>query len=883
MKKLLLIFLLLASSLAGAQNYLTVTGSNTRGYGSALLPAGSLTFTATDSHGNPISYQAGGGGQVVRYPITCPIVNGAVSAGCQVANVSVSNPANFCYAVQIVDSANKIVLGGPQSGYQCVQPQTSNSWCNAGACDFDQLVPNIPTALTMLLPTPTPLSIGGVYAATCTAGLVSNGTLTTGLPSCVAGGGGGSSPGGLQGQLQYYAAGGVLGGISGWSTDGVDTLTGSNNSLVLNGTGISFQALGGASGTGGFFLGASGAEIFSFGTGNSLILGSASPAYNYNLSNEHLLSGVVNPSGNTTYVYGSPLQVGVNSGGSGVNSVSDGFNITSSGTSVVGPLNVPSGTTLTIQSGGTLACASGSTCPGVSVSGGSFTNNLPILGASGTAIKSDTANVVALTGFDINAANQVTGLRGAALPALSGSGYLNWTGTAWAFTNPFNNIVLTGTITTPLVGCLYGSGGGIVAGTGSACGSGGGGGSGTVSAGAAGQFPFYLASGTTVGPNTLLSDNGTIFAYTGSGGIDATQFGVTGSGAFVFGGTYGNFSPPGAGLSNCGFGSGGVFSCSFNNGPVTAMLQSGGVNGSDITAGTVAAARIGDLSTTYLLQSQVGQSGYAASLDNTGNVPQNQLGNVVIVGNNYVLTGYCQSNVGSTNVIYYLEPTSGSSSNNCASTTLGAEMPVPSAGTAKNLYVNAVNKGSNSSNVVLYVNGVATTLTCSIASAVTCNDTTHTVALAQGSTWSLRYAPGGTSDTAQGMRASFQVAVSAGYTESGWCPGAVGTASSIYVLLPSSPAFACTGTGATEVPITTSGTATNLYVNASAQGSHTSTVTLYINGVATALSCSIATAVTCNDSADQIPFNMGSTWSLRYTTGGTSDTAADIHAAFQVF
>jgi hypothetical protein len=120
MIKKLLGFLLLACSLAGAQNYLTVTGSNTRGYGNALLPAGSLTFTATDSHGNPISYQAGGGGQVVRYPITCPIVNGVISSGCQVANVSVSNPANFCYSVQIVDAGNKIVLGGPQSGYQHV-------------------------------------------------------------------------------------------------------------------------------------------------------------------------------------------------------------------------------------------------------------------------------------------------------------------------------------------------------------------------------------------------------------------------------------------------------------------------------------------------------------------------------------------------------------------------------------------------------------------------------------------------------------------------------------------------------------------------------------------------------------------------------------------
>lgn len=470
-------FILLAASLAGAQNYLTVTGSNTRGYGSALLPAGGLVFTATDSHGSPISYQAGGGGQAVRYPITCPIVNGVVSAGCQVANVSVSNPANFCYAVQIVDSGNKIVLGGPQSGYQCVQPQTSNSWCQAGSCDFDQLVPNIPTALTMLLPTPTPLSIGGVYAATCTAGLVSNGTLTTGLPSCVPGGGGGSSPGGIQGQLQYYAAGGVLGGISGWSTDGANALIGSTNTLTLNNTGISFQALGGASGTGGFFLGSSGAEIFAFGTGNSLILGSTSPAYNFNLSNEHLLAGIVNPSANTTYVYGSPLQVGVNGSSGGVAAISNGLNITSTGTSMVGPFNIPSGTTVTVQSGGALVCASGSSCPSITVTG-SLANNVPVLGAGSGSIKADTANVIALTGFDISASNQVTGLRGAVLPALTGTGYLNYTAGTWQFTNPFASPTLsspafTGTITTPLIGCVQGTNPtGVLTGTGSPCGGG---------------------------------------------------------------------------------------------------------------------------------------------------------------------------------------------------------------------------------------------------------------------------------------------------------------------------------------------------------------------------------------------------------------------------
>jgi hypothetical protein len=210
-------------------------------------------------------------------------------------------------------------------------------------------------------------------------------------------------------------------------------------------------------------------------------------------------------------------------------------------------------------------------------------------------------------------------------------------------------------------------------------------------------------------------------------------------------------------------------------------------------------------------------------------------------------------------------------------------MPITSGGTMRNLYVNANHAGSNASNVVLYVNGVATPITCSIASSTTCSDIVHTVTVSPGNTWSVRYAPGGTSDTAQGIHASFQVAVSSGYAELAWCPGTVGTASAIYVLLPSSAGYNCSNTVATEMPIPVTGTATNLYVNAGTAGSNASNVTLYVNGAATALTCSIGSTTSCNDQLHQIPFNAGSTWSLRYAPGAASDTAANINATFQVF
>jgi hypothetical protein len=223
MKKLAL--LLFLCSLASAQNFMTVVASHTMGGGNHLLPSGNLIFTATDNSGNPISYQVGGGGQMISFPITCPIVNGTVSAPCQVANVSVSNPENFCYSVTITNAFNQLVLGGPQSGYQCVQPQTSNFWCSAGTCNFDQFVPNLPNALLMLMPPPKSASLGGVYALACPTNQVVIGILSTGYPSCGAGGG---SAGGLNTNIQFNNAG-AFGGSSNL------TWNNSTSQLTVNG------------------------------------------------------------------------------------------------------------------------------------------------------------------------------------------------------------------------------------------------------------------------------------------------------------------------------------------------------------------------------------------------------------------------------------------------------------------------------------------------------------------------------------------------------------------------------------------------------------------------------------------------------------------------
>ena len=193
MKKLLGLLVLLLVSIAcpAQQNFMQVTAANILGTNNTPLPAGQIAFQPVDPSGNIIGYQVGGGGQQINWPTLCSISNGSIVGTCQVANVSVTNPMNVCFSVTIKDSSNRILLGGPGSGYTCVQPQTTNVWCANGVCNFDQFVPNTQGAPFALLGPARTFSLGGVYASTCPSGTVINGLAdNTGRFSCVAGGGG---------------------------------------------------------------------------------------------------------------------------------------------------------------------------------------------------------------------------------------------------------------------------------------------------------------------------------------------------------------------------------------------------------------------------------------------------------------------------------------------------------------------------------------------------------------------------------------------------------------------------------------------------------------------------------------------------------------------
>ena len=183
MKKLLWLLLL---GTAHAQ-FVSVTASNIQS--GNLLASGTIVFQAVGTNQDSVSYQVGGGGQATLAPIICPITSGAIVPPCQVPDVLLTQPQNICVMATVKNAASAVVLGGRNSGYQCLQPTQNNTWCNAGLCNFDSYVPQTPsTVLVINMPLPTPLLPGGLYASTCSVGSVVLGINSLGQLVCGLGG-----------------------------------------------------------------------------------------------------------------------------------------------------------------------------------------------------------------------------------------------------------------------------------------------------------------------------------------------------------------------------------------------------------------------------------------------------------------------------------------------------------------------------------------------------------------------------------------------------------------------------------------------------------------------------------------------------------------------
>ena len=117
-----------------------------------------------------------------------------------------------------------------------------------------------------------------------------------------------------------------------------------------------------------------------------------------------------------------------------------------------------------------------------------------------------------------------------------------------------------------------------------------------------------------------------------------------------------------------------------------------------------------------------------------------------------------------------------------------------------------------------------------------------------------------------------------------FCSGTVNaTANTVVFLSPTGNGGAtCAGAGnntQTAMPFAYSGTVRNLIakVGAAPSGSNTLITTLFVNGSATALTCTITgPGTTCSDATHQIAVSSGDAWGMQTIDNGTSDTTAQI-------
>jgi hypothetical protein len=157
-----ILFLLVALVGSAAAQYTTVTASAIQDGTGATLQTGSICFDAVDPLGNEISYKAGGGGQAVRGEVCRDVLNGAIQTTYkgvakgtfQVADTTLTVPANICYAATVKTAAGRVVLGSQPvypdspSGYDCLQPSGTTF-------NFDAYPPTLVGFAALIPPTVT--------------------------------------------------------------------------------------------------------------------------------------------------------------------------------------------------------------------------------------------------------------------------------------------------------------------------------------------------------------------------------------------------------------------------------------------------------------------------------------------------------------------------------------------------------------------------------------------------------------------------------------------------------------------------------------------------------------------------------------------------------
>ena len=221
--------------------------------------------------------------------------------------------------------------------------------------------------------------------------------------------------------------------------------------------------------------------------------------------------------------------------------------------------------------------------------------------------------------------------------------------------------------------------------------------------------------------------------------------------------------------------------------------------------------------------------------------------------------------------------TSGFVNGSWTTTLANVSMPLPTSGTINNLFINfptTLLQGSWA--ITMNINGVSNgTLTCTVTTN-SCNDATHSVSVNAGDVVAFQAVPTGT-PTAQ----TITTQVSAVFTST------IGQESAIFAAVPSTPSnsvsqnipFGVTTTWvatASEVNISSllaaAGTIDNLRVLPSATSSPGSyAVTVFHNGAATSLTCTVMNASACNDLVGGHAFSVarGDTISVQATPAST--------------
>lgn len=158
MRALRFIFFFILTPFAIAQNTANIVASGIQDSHGQKLASGTIWFTPNDGKLHALSYQAPGGGAVTRVPVSCAVVNGAISGTCPLPNVANTKPQHVCFNTYVIDSTDgSMPLGSATAvgtGWTCLQPSSeasANSWCTTSGgtltCNIDNYTPNLAAIL----------------------------------------------------------------------------------------------------------------------------------------------------------------------------------------------------------------------------------------------------------------------------------------------------------------------------------------------------------------------------------------------------------------------------------------------------------------------------------------------------------------------------------------------------------------------------------------------------------------------------------------------------------------------------------------------------------------------------------------------------------------